>query len=95
MLFGRTEFLFGLGEFQRMEQEGAGFLRFDDGIDEAACGCDIRVGELLGIFFHFFLAHSLLVFGRHDFLAEDDVGCALGTHDGDFGARPSEDEIST
>ena len=58
MLFGRTEFLFGLGEFQRMEQEGAGFLRFDDGIDEAACGCDIRVGELLGIFFHFLLAHS-------------------------------------
>ena len=79
-----------LQHLQRVDQPRAGFVRLDDGIEEAACGRDVGIGELLAVLSHQAGAGFLGVGGLGDLLAEDDVDRAVRPHHGDLGrsARP-------
>src|SRR4051812_34334992 len=74
----------GLEHLERIDELFAGLARLDDGVDVAALGGDIRIGELVLELFDEFRARLFFVFGFIQLALVDDVYRALGAHDGDF-----------
>ena len=77
---------------QRGDEFRARLGRLDDGVDVAALGGDVGIGEALAELGDFFSAQALAVGfgGAVEFALVDDVDGALGAHDGNFGGGPGE-----
>src|SRR6266705_3683325 len=75
---------------ERVDHAGPRLLRFDHIVEVSHTRSDVWVREAIAIFAHEFLLPPLRVLRLLDFLLEDDLDRALGTHDGDLRGRPSE-----
>ena len=82
----------GFERAQGGDEFRARLRRLDDGVDVAALGGDVGIGEALAELGDFFAAQALAIgFGRAlEFALVDDVDRAFGAHHGDFGRGPGE-----
>src|SRR5690554_6727027 len=78
-----------------VQQQFAGFLRLNYGVDVALGSRHIRIGKTLNVFLHLYFAHLIGILCFLNLLFEDDVGSTFGTHNGNFGSRPGKHEVGT
>src|SRR2546427_651957 len=90
VFFARVGVAFVFEGAQGGDDFRAGLRRGDDGVNVAALGGDVGIGEALAELGDFFLAEFFaLAFGRLiEFALIDDVDGAFRTHDGDFRGGP-------
>jgi len=94
MLTRRAAFSFGQGQLQRSDQYAPCLARFDNIVDQAASGGDIRVVELRFILFNQLLLAFVGIVSRLDFAPEKDVDRPFSAHHGDLGIGPCVKQIS-
>src|SRR5579884_661777 len=94
MLLRRIRIPLVFEHFQAVNQLDAGVAGFDHLVDVAACGGDVGIVELLGVFGDQFFAPLVGVGRAFDLVFEEDVDRALSTHDGDFGGGPGVVEVA-
>ena len=94
MFFGGEGFAFGPQRDQGAGDGGAGFGGADDGVDVAAFGGGVRVGEGVFVLGGFLLAELAGVVGGGQFAAVEDADGAGGAHDGDLGGGPGEVDVA-
>src|SRR6266852_5362879 len=92
VLLPRALHLLGRGHLERPDDHGPRLAGVDDVVDEGAARRDVWVDERAELLDP---PRALLVGigGGRDLLAEDDIGAALGPHDGDLGRGPGHDEV--
>src|SRR5512145_3385840 len=93
VLLGRPQLALAAHGLERVDQSRTGLARLDDGVDVAAAGGDVGVGEEPLVLLDLLLALGSRVAGIGDLLAVDDVGRALGAHDGDLRRGPGEGHV--
>ena len=77
------------------DELGAGLRGLDDGVDVAALGGDVGIGEALAEIVDFFAAQLFAVGfgGAVDFALVDDIDRAFRAHHGDFRGGPGEIDV--
>src|SRR5258707_7916028 len=94
VFFGWEGFAFGAQCGEGSGDVGAGFCGADDGVDVAAFGGGVGVGEGVLVFLGFLLAEGGGVGGGGEFAAVEDADGAGGAHDGDLGGGPGEVDVA-
>ena len=85
----------GAGHLKSMEQKLAGFSGFNNRINVTLSSSHVRVGKFFLVLLNLLASHFLGVGGFRNLLAENDVGCAFGAHNGNFSTRPCKYKIGT
>src|ERR1700722_5905891 len=93
VFFGRQGLAFGAQADEGAGDGGAGFCGADDGVDVAALGGGVGVGEGVLVLLDLPLAQRLGVVGAGEFAAVEDVDGARCAHDGDLGGGPGEVDV--
>src|ERR1700733_12131752 len=87
-------FAFGAEGDEGPGDGGAGFGGADDGVDVAALGGDVGVGEGVLVFLGLLPAQLVGAGGGGELAAVEDADGAGGAHDGDLGGGPGEVDVA-
>src|ERR1700680_2117730 len=75
-------------DLKAADQLASRLAGFDDVVDVASFGGDVRVGKTCGVFGHQFLATACGILRHRQVSLVDDVHGRLGSHDRDLGGWP-------
>jgi len=95
VLAGRCALALAQKSIQSIAQAHSRMGRVDDIIDIAPRCSHIGIRKASLVLFDFILSHGGWIGGLFDLFFEDDVGCALGPHNGDLSGRPGKDLVRT
>ncbi len=93
MLLWRSCLPLACQHIQSTADQLTGLMGKDDLVNVPKSCRHIRISKLLTILLHQFRSFLLLVLCRLNLLSENDVDCAIRTHDSDFGSGPGVDEV--
>ena len=91
----RAEAALGLVAHKGLPDLPSGGLGEYDTVHEAPLGGDVGGGEGFAVFLDLPAPGGGAVLGGLDLTAEDDVGGSFGSHDGDLGLGPREDDVGS